>query len=99
TSLKDSKIRFCGPKKMMYISMLSNDRNENMAKKIKNNEPHSPKRSLSGLSRRYDTDPDSRIDKAVLDTIPYEYPRRAVAIDIDTDEFTAVCPYSGLPDF
>ncbi len=36
---------------------------------------------------------------AVLETIPYEYPGRDILIDIDTDEFTAVCPYSGLPDF
>jgi 7-cyano-7-deazaguanine reductase len=40
-----------------------------------------------------------RIDVAALETIPYEYVGKNVVIDIDTDEFTAVCPYSGLPDF
>jgi len=39
------------------------------------------------------------IDASVLETFPYEYPGREVAVDIDTDEFTAVCPWSGLPDF
>ncbi len=39
------------------------------------------------------------IEAAVLETFPYEYPGREVAVDIDTDEFTAVCPWSGLPDF
>ena len=39
------------------------------------------------------------IDATVLETFPYEYPGREVAVDIDTDEFTAVCPWSGLPDF
>lgn len=39
------------------------------------------------------------IDPGVLETFPYEYRGRAVAVDISTDEFTAVCPWSGLPDF
>lgn len=39
------------------------------------------------------------IDAGALETFPYEYPGRAVAVDITTDEFTAVCPWSGLPDF
>jgi 7-cyano-7-deazaguanine reductase len=53
----------------------------------------------SGLGRRYDTEPRSHIDRLVLETIPYEYPRKGAVVDIDTNEFTAVCPYSGLPDF
>jgi 7-cyano-7-deazaguanine reductase len=56
-------------------------------------------RPLAGLDRRYDTDPVSSIDAGVLDTFPYEYPGESEVIRIDTDEFTAVCPYSGLPDF
>jgi 7-cyano-7-deazaguanine reductase len=55
--------------------------------------------TLTGLDRRYDVDGPERIDVAVLETIPYEYAGKDVVIDIDTDEFTAVCPYSGLPDF
>src|SRR5713226_8200372 len=39
------------------------------------------------------------IDTAVLETFPYEYPGKEISVDIDTDEFTAVCPWSGLPDF
>jgi 7-cyano-7-deazaguanine reductase len=65
--------------------------------------PKSPKRSLqaplSGLDRRYDAQGCDAIDVAVLETIPYEYPGKDIAVVIDTDEFTAVCPYSGLPDF
>src|SRR5690349_8532956 len=53
---------------------------------------------LSGLDRRYDFEGLERIDVDVLETFPYEYPERNVVINIDTDEFTAVCPYSGLPD-
>jgi 7-cyano-7-deazaguanine reductase len=35
----------------------------------------------------------------LLDTFEYEYAGRAAEIEIVSDEFTAVCPYSGLPDF
>ena len=39
------------------------------------------------------------IDAPVLETFPFEYPGTPTAVDIATDEFTAVCPWSGLPDF
>src|SRR5512143_312068 len=55
-------------------------------------------RPLTGLDRRYDVEGPESIDVAVLETIRYEYPGRDVVVDIDTDEFTSVCPYSGLPD-
>ena len=35
----------------------------------------------------------------LLETFPYEYPGSPATVDISTDEFTAVCPWSGLPDF
>lgn len=50
-------------------------------------------------ARRFDVGGDEAIDTAVLETFPYEYPGKDVAVDIETDEFTAVCPWSGLPDF
>ncbi len=34
----------------------------------------------------------------VLETFPYEYAGRAAMVEISTEEFSAVCPYSGLPD-
>src|SRR5712692_6451048 len=49
--------------------------------------------------RRFDIAGYEAIDPAVLETFPYEYPGTDVAVDIETDEFTAVCPWSGLPDF
>lgn len=51
------------------------------------------------LPRRLDVQGYEVIDAAVLETFPYEYSGRDVAVDIETDEFTAVCPWSGLPDF
>lgn len=38
-----------------------------------------------------------KIDTAVLETFPYAGPTQIIVYD--TKEFTAVCPYSGLPDF
>jgi 7-cyano-7-deazaguanine reductase len=51
------------------------------------------------LDRRYDTQGLDTIDTNVLETFPYEYAGKDLTINIDTDEFTAVCPFSGLPDF
>lgn len=35
----------------------------------------------------------------LLETFAYEYPGSPATVEISTDEFTAVCPWSGLPDF
>jgi 7-cyano-7-deazaguanine reductase len=51
------------------------------------------------LGRRYDVQDISTVDVKALETFPYEYPGKDIVINIDTDEFTAVCPWSGLPDF
>jgi len=42
--------------------------------------------------------PDS-VRPDILETFKYEYPDTEVNLDISTDEFTCVCPKSGLPDF
>lgn len=54
---------------------------------------------LQPLDRRYDVADASTIDVAALQTIPYEHAGKDIVVNIDTDEFTAVCPWSGLPDF
>lgn len=35
----------------------------------------------------------------LLETFPYEYPERDAEVEISTDEWSCVCPFSGLPDF
>lgn len=37
------------------------------------------------------------IDAGVLETFPYQGPEQEIVTE--TSEFSAVCPYSGLPDF
>jgi len=70
----------------------------NRKKKILSTHQRNHRRLLQGLDRRYDMESVNTIDTGVLETFPYEYPGREVVINIDTNEFTAVCPYSGLPD-
>ncbi|MBI4340081.1 MAG: NADPH-dependent 7-cyano-7-deazaguanine reductase QueF [Chloroflexi bacterium] len=50
-------------------------------------------------SRRYDVEDEARIDTSVLEHIPFEYPGTATDVTYETDEFTSVCPWTGLPDF
>jgi 7-cyano-7-deazaguanine reductase len=58
-----------------------------------------PYNQVKVMDRRYDVADVSAIDTKALDTFPYEYAGKDIVIDIETDEFTAVCPWSGLPDF
>jgi len=50
-------------------------------------------------SRRFDIQTEQAIDLAILETIPFDYPGSATEVVYETDEFTCVCPWSGLPDF
>jgi 7-cyano-7-deazaguanine reductase len=50
-------------------------------------------------SRRFDIQQQDAIDIAILETIPFEYPDSATEVVYETDEFTSVCPWTGLPDF
>ena len=43
--------------------------------------------------------PESSIRPEELLTFEYEYIGKKANVVIDTDEFTSVCPWSGLPDF
>jgi 7-cyano-7-deazaguanine reductase len=51
------------------------------------------------LDKNYPMKGEDAIDTKVLDTFPYEYPERSIDLEILTDEFTSICPFSGLPDF
>ncbi|MCX5998345.1 MAG: preQ(1) synthase [Chloroflexi bacterium] len=51
------------------------------------------------VSRTFDIKAEGAVDVAVLETIPFDYPESATDVLYETDEFTAVCPWTGLPDF
>ena len=50
-------------------------------------------------SRRFDIHKEKNIDVDVLEVIPFEYPQSGTEVVYETDEFTFVCPWTGLPDF
>lgn len=52
-----------------------------------------------GLSQRFDSAPAEGVDPGCLLCFDYEYAGQEAEVAIDTDEFTAVCPWTGLPDF
>ena len=50
-------------------------------------------------SRRFDIQSEEAIDLAVLEAVPFDYAGSATEIVYETEEFTFVCPWTGLPDF
>ncbi len=50
-------------------------------------------------SRRFDIQQEDAIDVAVLEVVPFDYPGSATEVVYETEEFTSVCPWTGLPDF
>ena len=50
-------------------------------------------------SRRFDIQKEKDIDFGVLEVIPFDYPESGTEVVYETDEFTFVCPWTGLPDF
>ena len=49
--------------------------------------------------KRFDIQHPDVIDTEILEAIPFEYPESHTEVVYETDEFTAVCPWTGLPDF
>ena len=59
-----------------------------------------------GLKQQYESlewsgpiDDESVVQSDSLLTFTYEYSGSDTEVSIDTNEFTAVCPWTGLPDF
>ena len=57
------------------------------------------KQAYEDLDRTLPTRDEQAIEPQCLLTFQYEYPQQQTQVDIDTDEFTAVCPWTGLPDY
>ena len=52
-----------------------------------------------GLDRELPAQDETAIDAGCLLAFEYDYPGQDAEVVIDTDEFTAVCPWTGLPDY
>ena len=50
-------------------------------------------------SRRFDIQQEDAIDVVVLEAIPFAYAGSATEVVYETEEFTFICPWTGLPDF
>ncbi len=57
------------------------------------------KEQYEGLDQELPSKGEEAIDPSCLLTFQYEYPNQKSQVEIDTDEFTAVCPWTGLPDY
>ena len=51
------------------------------------------------LDRKLAARGEEAIDAGCLLAFEYEYPHQPAEIGIDTDEFSALCPWTGLPDY
>jgi 7-cyano-7-deazaguanine reductase len=62
---------------------------------------HKPKEQFQAHGRTLPFKGEEAIDTAVLECFDYEYAGKRGDIEIvtTTNEFTSVCPFSGLPDF
>ncbi|MFI5142552.1 MAG: preQ(1) synthase [Thermoanaerobaculales bacterium] len=49
--------------------------------------------------RTFPFEGEEKIEAGALETFAYEYTGRDAEIVVSTDEWTCVCPFSGLPDF
>ena len=49
--------------------------------------------------KRFPFDGEEAVTPDVLETFPYDDPSREALVEIDTAEWSCVCPFSGLPDF
>ena len=57
------------------------------------------KQAYEDLDRTLPARDEDAIEPQCLLTFKFEYPEQQTQVEIDTDEFTAVCPWTGLPDY
>ena len=63
--------------------------------------------TIEDLQKKYESltnqkismESEDSIDSSCLLCFDYEYPGKDAEVVIDTDEFTAGCPWTGMPDF
>ena len=53
----------------------------------------------TSLEKRLEARGEEAIDAGCLLAFQYDYPGQDSQVSIDTDEFTALCPWTGLPDY
>ena len=56
-------------------------------------------KQYKALDKKFASKLDGNIDPSCLLACDYQYESSEAEVVIDTDEFSAVCPWTGLPDF
>ena len=51
------------------------------------------------LDDKFNDIPKGNIDSSLIIVFDYDYSKSGAEVVIETDEFTAVCPWTELPDF
>ncbi len=49
--------------------------------------------------REFPFDGPEKVTPGVLEVFRYEYPGREAEVEVVSEEWNCVCPFSGLPDF
>ena len=57
------------------------------------------KEQYESLDQQLSWKSEDTIDASCLLAFQYDFPEQESEVSIDTDEFTAVCPWTGLPDY
>ncbi len=57
------------------------------------------KEQYESLDQQLSWKSEETIDASCLLAFQYDFPEQESEVSIDTDEFTAVCPWTGLPDY
>ena len=55
--------------------------------------------NYEALDKRLPARSEEAIDPGCLLAFDYQYPEQPAEVVIETEEFTAVCPWTGLPDY
>lgn len=63
------------------------------------NSPDSAGAQFKALGRKLEFQGLDAIDTKALECFDYQFPGKDIDIITTTEEFTSVCPFSGLPDF
>ncbi len=50
------------------------------------------------INKRFDVLSEKNIDADILETLDFQYRGSGTLVTIATEEFTSVCPWTGLPD-
>jgi len=54
---------------------------------------------FNARDKKFECEPPEKVKRDVLEVFDYQYPGKEISVVTTTEEFTSVCPFSGLPDF